>query len=359
MAKKPKSPSNPYASLGLPFDSKGKYKPVKTHAPLIKAPAPTPLEGLSLPGGTPLFEPYQPPVQQAPASVPKAASASVSKPAVATGPAAKTFADYLATAQNYVAPGTDYDALMAQERANAGDSTARIAAMYKQLQGSYAADEPGIQQNFNGAQQAVGTNAADATAGINQAYQGTRDAQAAELQKLGIGDAAGVLASAGNNAGNDQARALAAVATNAAGNQNNLAQHSANAVQYNTGIKQAAGLEGNLQQAVIQKQLNDALANLQTQQSTAQGSRSTDVFNEALQLQNLDQNGGLTAAQQATQDAAYAKIAADSAKSKSSQSNQAKQNETQTYLSLLKQFGGDDSKALAEFKALKAAGLVS
>jgi hypothetical protein len=276
-------------------------------------------------------------------------------------PHAKTFADYLSAAQQYVPGGTDYNALMATERGNAGESTARIAAMYKQLQGSYAADAGTIKNDFTAAGSDTKQNGTEATNSINQAYNGTRDAVSKQLAALGIQDAAAVLASQGSNAANDQARTLSAVAENSQGNQNNLVQHRSNALTYNTGIKGAAGLEGTLQQAVIQKQLNDALANLQQQQSQQDASRQQSAFSIAQQLQQSDAlaaNGGLTAAQKAAQDEAFAKIAASSASSKASQSASSQQKQTQTYLALLKQYNGDEDHALRQFKAMKAAGLI-
>lgn len=297
------------------------------------------------------------------------ATPSVSSPAGLFGggatasnqPAQKTFADYLAEAQQYVPGGTDYGALMDQERSDAGQSDARIAAMYKQLQGSYASDGKTVGNDYSNAKADVQGNGKEAAAAVNQAYQGSRDAQTAELAALGIGDAAGVLASAGGNAANDQARTLAAVAQNSQGNQNNITQHKATALDYNTNIKGAAGLEGNLQRAVIQKQLQDALANLEVQQSSANSQKQSSALQIAQQLQSQDAlaaNGGLTAAQQSAQDIAYAKIAAQAGTSKNSQSAAARQNEIATYSNLLKQYDGDDSKALAEFKQLKALGLL-
>lgn len=283
----------------------------------------------------------------------------------AAQPQPKTFADYLAMAQQYAGGGVDYSGMMNQERSNAADSTSRIAAMYKQLQGSYAADAPGIAKQYDAAGADTKQNGTEAAAGINEAYNGTRDAVSNQLAKLGIGDAAAVLASQGSNAANDQARALSGVASNSQGNQNNLVQHKASAQTYNTGIKEAAGLEGNLQQSVIQKQLNDALANLTLQQQQQAASQQQNAFTIAQQLQTTDQNnailqanGGLTAAQKATQDAAYAKIAASSASTKASQSASSQQKQTQTYLALLKQYNGDDTQALAKFKEMKASGLI-
>lgn len=284
----------------------------------------------------------------------------------ASQPQQKTFADYLAAAQQYAGVGgVDYSSLMNRERANAGESTARIAAMYKQLQGSYAADAPGIATQYDKAGANTKQNGTEATAGINEAYNGTRDAVSNQLAKLGIGDAAAVLASQGSNAANDQARALSGVASNSQGNQNNLVQHKASAQTYNTGIKQAAGLEGTLQQSVIQKQLNDALANLDLQSQQQRASQSQNAFTIAQQLQSTDQNnamlqanGGLTYNQKAVNDAAMAKIATSASASHASQAASAQQKQAQTYLALLKQYNGDEAHAKQTYKQMVAAHLI-
>lgn len=186
--------------------------------------------------------------------------------------------------------GTDYSALTNQLRSNAAQGDARLAAMYNQLQNSFKADAPGIAQNFDSAGNAIGQNAAAATAGVNSAYQAARDAQTKQLAALGIGDAAAVLASNGGLAARDQAAAASNIQQNQAANANQNTQQKTSALNYNTGIANAAQLEGATQRATLQQQLANKLAELQTQQGADRAAGKTSVFNAALQLMQMDPN---------------------------------------------------------------------
>lgn len=203
-----------------------------------------------------------------------------------------TFADYLrmANEMGLGGGGTDFGALEAQLRQNAANADAKLAAMYNQLRGSIDADAAVIGQTYDAGAAGLTQNADQALGTINNAYQAARDAQTQQFQQLGIGDAAGVLAAQGGNAAADQANAIGNVAQNSGANQQQLGQNRVAALNYNTGIGNAAGLEGAVQRAAVQQELANRLAELQTQQSQEGSQRQQNLFQAAL---GMAQNPGI------------------------------------------------------------------
>src|SRR5690606_5588081 len=118
------------------------------------------------------------------------------------------------------------------------------AAMFGQLQESIRGDAAGIGSTYDTNAQNLQQAADQGASSIDAAYQAARDAQTQQFQQLGIGDAAAVLAAAGGNAAADQANALGNIAQNSSANQQANAQHRTSALNYNTNIANAAGLEG-------------------------------------------------------------------------------------------------------------------
>lgn len=163
-------------------------------------------------------------------------------------------------------PGTDYTALRDRLTQNAGESDARLAAMYQQLQGSYDADAPGIAQSYDAALGSTAQASDQAAASTTAGYDDARSKQMAMLQELGIGDAAAVINQQSGNAANDEASALANIQQNKSAVQNQLSTNKSNAGTFNTQVTQAAGMEGNLQRATVQKALQDKLAELNIQE---------------------------------------------------------------------------------------------
>jgi hypothetical protein len=249
---------------------------------------------------------------------------------------APTLADFLRQASSYnTNTGPDFTALQNQLRGQASDSDARIAAMYNQLRGSIDADAPGIQQNYQGAVNAIGQQSNQASDSINAAYQAARNNRMAELQALGIQDAA----ARPDLSGQDQARAVSNIAQNQAINQNQLSQNEASALTHNTNIGNAAGLEGNLQRANIQRQLTSRLADLQAQQSQQAGqSMSQNIgLAEALSQDYWNQQDRKNALEQATMEAA---------------NKMSPQDIITEYMKLLNQYGGDTDKAKVQLDNL-------
>lgn len=164
-------------------------------------------------------------------------------------------------------PAVDYNALRDNARQRAASSDAQLAAMYQQLQNQYQGDLPTVQGQFDSAIQSTGASADDAAKQIQQGYDSARAAQSAQLAALGIQDAAGNLAAMGGNAAGDQAAQVGNVLQNKAANLGQLNTGRADATQYQNGLASSAALEGAQQRGSIQQQLNDLLAQYDTQES--------------------------------------------------------------------------------------------
>lgn len=232
----------------------GSSAPVHKAAPLPKAPAPA----------------------QAPAPTP-------------TPP--PSLADYLAEASKMLPPPSfagalDFGKLAQQDVNQTNDVASRIQAMYNALSGDYKADAPTINAQYNQGINDVGAAQNAATGDVNNAYADARQAQSAQLAALGIGNAAGVIADKGTDAGGDQAAAIANLIQNGTAVKNQLTQGRTSALDYNTKVAQAAPQEGADKSAALQRQLQSDLAQLQqsqAQQSTSMASAQNDYFNNLLQ----------------------------------------------------------------------------
>lgn len=201
-----------------------------------------------------------------------------------------TFADYLAMANEMVGGTPDYAAMEQYLRDNASSADTRLEAMYRQLRGSIDADAPGIGQNYDSAGAAMDQNAQQAQATTNQGYDAARAAQTQQLEALGIGEAAGTLAANGGFAAGDQGAANANIEQNRLAGMQQTTANKASALNYNTGIGNAAGLEGNVQRALVQQQLAQKLAELSMQeQQDSVSSRSNSIsLAQVLQKQALE-----------------------------------------------------------------------
>jgi len=235
-----------------------------------------------------------------------------------------TFADYLAMANELGLGGTpDYSAMRQQLHSNASSADSRLDAMYRQLRGSIDADATGIGQSYDAAVAGQNQNAQQAQAVTNQGYDAARAAQTKQLEALGIGEAAGTLAANGGFAAGDQGAANANIEQNRLAATQQGTANKASALNYNTGIGNAAGLEGNVQRALVQQRLAESLAKIgmQEQQDAVSGNQSR--FQTALQLKSMDDSAGSGQARAAQQDfenqLAVAKLKLDEAKANGSQ----------------------------------------
>jgi hypothetical protein len=154
-----------------------------------------------------------------------------------------------------------------QGRANAADAS--IAAMYKQLQDSYAGQAPGIKQSYDQAGQGIAANGATATSNVNDAYDNARQGTTEQLAALGIGDAAGNLAGRGGNAQRDQEMAGREIAQATQGAQNQNTTNGQAASTYNTEMGQVAGLTGAATRGRLQGSLSEKMAMIGQQEQSA------------------------------------------------------------------------------------------
>lgn len=261
-----------------------------------------------------------------------------------------TFADYLSMAQEMMqesgAGGPDYSAVEEALRRNALESDAKLEAMYRQLHGSIDADAPTIAGAYNQATGDIGRNADQASAGVSAGYQAARDAQTAQLDALGIQDAASVLASQGGNAAADQAHAVGNIEQNRQTGQQQSTLNKASALDYNTNIGNAAILGGTEARGAIQSQLMDALAELAMRKSQTQSESGSSALDLALQLQGQGQQGGLSPEDQQN----FAEFMYQ-------QQNDSTERSDRIFQMLFQQYDGDMQKAAQAFAQLQASGL--
>jgi hypothetical protein len=239
-----------------------------------------------------------------PAKKPSKAVQQVADPTA--GGAAGTpmsFADYLRMAQQIVGGGgTDYDALASQLKQNASDGDARLAAMYKAYGDSIAADAPSIQQNYDQGATAINSDAQQAQAQTQAAYQAARDSQTAQFAQLGIPEAAANLAAQGGAAASDQAHAVSNIAQNQQASSDQNAKYKTAAVNYNTGIQNASQLDAATQRAALQQQLASKLAEIESQRASDASSNGQQTFSDALQLMGVDNDSAKAQATAQQQD---------------------------------------------------------
>lgn len=216
----------------------------------------------------------------------------------------KTFADYLNEAMSLLGgegqgggAGVSYDPQRQTLRSNASEADARLEAMYRQLRGSIDADAPVLQQAYG--------EAIDSTADVAQRaqdqIQGASDAASARnsqvLANLGIEQAQGNIIQEGRDLETQTAGAIADSAGLGQAAGNRLVSNQATALQHNTNIGNAAGLEGNLQRAANQAKLQSLLAeiDMREQQDNAAlaaqsggGNRLSQAFDFASEMAGFD-----------------------------------------------------------------------
>lgn len=201
-----------------------------------------------------------------------------------------SFADYLAMANEMGMGGTpDYSGMKQQLRDNAVSGDARLNAMYAKLTGDIAADATGIAQNYDNAGTAIAASADQAQATTNQGYDSARAAQTAQLSALGIGEAAGTLAANGGFAAGDQGAANANIEQAQLAGTQQATANKASALNYNTGVKNASALEGNVQRALVQQRLAEQLAEIGMQeQKDSVSSRQSNFSAAASMMENAN-----------------------------------------------------------------------
>lgn len=199
----------------------------------------------------------------------------------------KTLADYLQEAISMIGSqggGVNFDPQRNMLRQNASEADARLEAMYRQLRGSIDADAPVIQQAYDQAETSTAQNAQSAQAQTQAASDSATARNDQVLANLGIQQASGNQIINGTDLATQTAGAVATQATKGQAAGDRLASNEATALQHNTNIGNAAGLEGNLQRAGNQSKLQALLAELDMQEQQQNASAGQNSFSQQLSL---------------------------------------------------------------------------
>jgi hypothetical protein len=179
-----------------------------------------------------------------------------------------------------------YDQEAASLQQNGQQAGAALSKAYADLVARYAADLPGIQQNYDQAGATIQANAAAAQQDNNAAYGAAQTAQGDVLKNLGIQDAQANIIERGNDSHDDQAHQNANIVAGRTANLDLNALQKQIATQYNTQAGQAQGVAGAQQQAMLQQNLAKQLAAISAQKAQYQQSAIGNNFSQALQLAN-------------------------------------------------------------------------
>lgn len=202
-----------------------------------------------------------------------------------------SFLSNLMEALGYVGNGSmdyvDYDPLRNDARSRGTEYDARLNAMYNQLQGSIRDDGTTLQGSYQGAIDDTAERAAQAQAQTQQAGDAAQARNTQQLQALGIGEAAGNIVEQGRDLNTDVAAAVQDAASRGQIAGDALQQNQQSAVQHNTNLVGAAGLEGNLQRARVQSELGSLLAQYDMQEQ--QANQEVDQFNASQANNGLSQ----------------------------------------------------------------------
>ena len=198
-----------------------------------------------------------------------------------------SFADYLQMASGIFGGGNsipmaNYDPQRNLLKQNAADNDSRLEAMYRQLRGSIDADAPVIQKGYQDAIDSTAQNAATAQQNTQAATDSANSRNDAVLANLGIEQAMGNQIQQGTDLSSQTARQITDQASRGQAAGDRLVSNQATAVNHNTNIGNAAGLEGNLQRATNQAKLQSLLGQLGMQEEQENASRIA---------QNNSQNG--------------------------------------------------------------------
>ena len=159
--------------------------------------------------------------------------------------------DIMANYGDRVVPGGGID------RAPYDAANAKIAAMYRQLEGSFGGDAEAIKKFFQTAAENYEANAGQARSSIQEAYGASNRERMRQLQALGIEESAAVV---GDDTVRDQANALSNVARLLEAAQSRNTGYQESALTLNEQMKGLARMEGAQRQAALQEALSRAAA---------------------------------------------------------------------------------------------------
>lgn len=205
-----------------------------------------------------------------------------------------SLADYLAMATQLIggAPGVNYDPQRQELRNRASENDSRLEAMYRQLRGSIDADAPKLREAYQTAIDSGRQNTTDAQAQTQAATDAANARNNEVLTNLGIQEAQAGIIQNGTDLNSQTARQIGDLAARGQASGDRLVSNQATAVQHNTNIGNAAGLEGNLQRASNQARLQALLAEIDMKEQQDNASYQQNAFSQQLglaqQLLDLD-----------------------------------------------------------------------
>lgn len=196
----------------------------------------------------------------------------------------KTLADYLAMAAELIGGGggVNYDPQRNAARSQAAEGDARLEAMYRQLRGSIDADAPVLNQAYEGAIDSSAQTSQNAQAQAQAATDSANARNNEVLANLGIEQAAGNIVQNGTDLNTQTAQNIGDMAARGQAVGDRLASNQSTAIQHNTNIGNAAGLEGNLQRAANQSSLQSLLAEIDMQEQQENAAYGQNQFSQQL-----------------------------------------------------------------------------
>lgn len=207
----------------------------------------------------------------------------------------------LLEAQARARAGAQYDPIIARIRNQMGQAENRagrnkeaLGGMFSQLSGSLGGEIPGIQQQFQGAEQRSADQYGQLKQGIQDQYAKSQQDQEAMMQRLNIQAAA---PDALQQQGVDRDYFTNQASQNAQVQQDALGQEERGAVEYTRKGSQMAQVEGTNRQADLMFQLQDLLAQYEGQIGEAEIGKNQSYLAELTGLQGDSQKNAMDQAQ--------------------------------------------------------------